>query len=92
MPLDINLCMTIELVSHHMVTGTKIVYCRRVKEIHQFSKMTINNDTLKMLSAREQLMEDMDMYFVMNSFANIEQHRQRLQYEELDSCLMVMPL
>ena len=35
MPLDINLCMTIELVSHHMVTGTKIVYCRRVKEIHQ---------------------------------------------------------
>ena len=28
MPLDINLCMTIELVSHHMVTGTKIVYCR----------------------------------------------------------------
>jgi hypothetical protein len=40
-----------------MVIGSKIVYCRRVKEI--IPKM-INNDTLKMLMSREQLMEDID--------------------------------
>ena len=47
--------MPLLLVAHHMVIGSKIVYCRRVKGI--IPKM-INNDTLDMLMSREQLMED----------------------------------
>jgi len=49
--------MPLLLVAHHMVIGSKIVYCRRVKEI--IPKM-IHNDTLEMLMSREQLMEDID--------------------------------